>query len=73
MSSYGVSDISAGAGEGVCGMLNGTDLTLRSIARLGAYEGGRSVGVDTFIKNEMVEVGGFSEDDRERFGKEILG
>ena len=33
----GVSDVSAGAGEGVGGMVNRTGLTLESIIRSGAY------------------------------------
>ena len=38
----GVSDISAGAGEGIGGMVNGAGLTLKSIPRLGACGGGDS-------------------------------
>ena len=38
MGSDGVSDISAGAGEGVGGMVNGTGLTLGSVAWSGACE-----------------------------------
>ena len=40
----GLSDISAGAGEGFGGMVNGAGLTLGSIARSGASEGGSTVG-----------------------------
>ena len=49
----GVSDISAGAGKGVGGMVNGTGLTSGSIARSGAC------GTETHINNEFVGVGGF--------------
>ena len=42
MGGDGVSDISAGAGEGVGGMVNGTGLTSGSIARSGACGGGDS-------------------------------
>ena len=40
MGGDGVSDVSAGPGEGVGGMVNGTGLTLGSIARSGACGGG---------------------------------
>ena len=39
----GISDISAEAGEGVGGMVNGAGLTSGSIARLGASGGGSTV------------------------------
>ena len=73
MGGDGVSDVSAGAGEGVDGMVNGTGLTSRSIARSGACGGGRSVGAETHINNEVAELGGFPEHDRVGFGKKILG
>ena len=43
MGSDGISDISAGTGEGVDRMVNGSGLTSGSIARLGACEGQRLV------------------------------
>ena len=42
MGSDGVSDVSAGAGEGVGGIVNGTGLTSGSIARLRACGDGDS-------------------------------
>ena len=53
MGGDGVSDISAGAGEGVGGMVNGAGLTSGSIARLGASRGGSTVGVETRVDNEL--------------------
>ena len=64
MGSDGVSDISAGAGEGVDGMVNGTSFTSGSMAGSGACWGGRSVGAETRIDNLLTEVGGFLEGDR---------
>ena len=58
MGDDGISDISAGAGKGVGGMVNGTGLTSGSIARSGAYGGSSSMGVETRIDNELAEVGG---------------
>ena len=43
MGGDGVSDISAGAGKEVGGMVNGTGLTLGSVARSGACGGGRDL------------------------------
>ena len=60
----GLSDISAGAGERVGGMVNGTGLTSGSVARSGACGGGRSVGSKTRINNELAVVEGFLEGDR---------
>ena len=60
MGDDGVSDVSAGAGEGVGRMVNGTSHTSGSIARLGACGGGSSVGAEIRVDNELVEVGGFS-------------
>ena len=62
-----------GAVEAVGGLLNGTGLTSGSIARSGACVGGSSVGAETHVDNVLVEVGGFSEDDRGGFGKKFLG
>ena len=59
MDSDGISDVSAGDGKGVGGMVNGTGLTSRSIAGPGARGGGRSVGVEISVHNELAEVGGF--------------
>ena len=42
MGGDGASDISAGAGEGVGGMMNGAGLTSKSIARSGTCGGGSS-------------------------------
>ena len=39
--------------------MNGIGLTSRSIIRSGACKGGKSVGAETRIDNEFVEVGGF--------------
>ena len=73
MGGVGVSDVSAGAGKGVGGMVNETGLISRSIAKLGACGGGSSVGAKTRIDNELAEVGWLSEGDRGGFGKKILG
>ena len=53
MGGDGVSDVSAGAGEGVGGMVNGTGLTSRSMARSGA------VGAEIHINNELADVRDF--------------
>ena len=58
MGGDGVSDVSAGAGEGVGVMMNGTGLTSGSIARLGACGGGSYVRAETSI-DELAEVRGF--------------
>ena len=47
MGGDGVSDINAGAGEGVGRMVNGAGLTLGSIARSGASGGGSTMGGDS--------------------------
>ena len=60
MGGDGVSDISAGAGEGVGRMMNGAGLTSGSIARSGAFGGGSSVGVETHVNNVLAEVRAFS-------------
>ena len=54
MGGDGVSDISAGAGEGVGVMVNGASLT----------SGGSTVGVENCVDNELAKVRGFSEGDR---------
>ena len=63
MGGNGVSDISAGAGEGVGGMVNGAGFASGSIARSGASGGGSTVGAETRI-DELAKVRGFSEGDR---------
>ena len=55
MGSNGVSEVGAGAGERVGGMVNGTNLVLGSTA------GHEQVGC---VHNELVEVGEFFESDR---------
>ena len=61
MGGDGISDISSGAGEGVGGMVNGADLTLGSIARLGANGSGSTVGADTRVDNELVTMNSLPE------------
>ena len=51
-------------------MVNGTSLPSGSIARPGAY-GTWSVGAETCVHNELAEVGGFFESDRERFDEDV--
>ena len=55
------SDISAGAGEGVDGVVIEAGLASGSIARSGASEGGSTVGAETLVDNDLVKVRGFSE------------
>ena len=59
--------------EGVGGVVNGAGLTLGSIARSGASGGGRTVGRETGVDNELANVRGFSEGDRRGFSKKALG
>ena len=56
MGGDGVSDISAGAGEGVGGMVNGAGLTSGSISRSGASGGGSTMGAKTCVDNELAKV-----------------
>ena len=63
MDGDGVSDISAGAHEGVGGMVNGTGLTSESIVRLGVIRGGSTEGAETCVDNELAKVRGFLEGD----------
>ena len=65
-----VSDVSARAGEEVCRMVNGTDLTSGPIEKPGACGGGGCVGAETHINNELVEVVSFRK--VTGFGKEVL-
>ena len=58
MGGNGVSD-SAGAGEGVGGVVNGAGLTSGLIARSGASGGGSTVGTETGVDNELAKVRGF--------------
>ena len=48
-------------------MVNGTILALGSFARFGARGGGRIMGAETDVNNELAEVGGFSESDRKLY------
>ena len=73
MSSDGVSQVGAGAGERVGEMVNGTNLASGTIAGLGTCGSGRYVGAGTRVFNELAEVGEFSEGDRGGFGKEVHG
>ena len=61
MGGNGVSNISARAGEGVGGVVNGAGLTSGSIARSGASGGGRS-GFDAVVVNRCP----FMRSERER-------
>ena len=63
MGGDGVSDISAGAGEGVGRMVNGASVT----------SGGSTVGAETRVDNELAKVKGFLKGDRQEFGKKVLG
>ena len=58
MGGYGVNDINAGAGEGVCRMVNGADLLTS-----GLLQGREPVGVETCVGTELAKVRGFSEGD----------
>ena len=64
MGGDGVSEVGAGAGVRVGGMVNGTSLASGSIAGPEACGDGRSVGAETCVHNELVKVGGFFESDR---------
>ena len=59
MGGNGVSEVGVGAGERVGRMVNGTSLASGSIAGPGACGGGRSVGAEICVHNELAEVGGF--------------
>ena len=65
MGGDGVSDIGAGAGEGVGRVVNGAGLTSGYIARSGASGGASTVGIETRVDNELAKVRGF--------GKKVLG
>ena len=59
MGSYGVSEVRAGAGERVGGMVDGTNLTLGSIAGSGACGGGRLMGWRLVSTMSLWRLGGF--------------
>ena len=44
-----------------------------SVAGSGASGGGRIMGAEAHVHNELAEVWGFAKRDRERFDKEVLG
>ena len=69
MGGDGIND-SVEAGEGVSRMVNGVGHTSGSIASSEACGGDSSVGAETCVDNEL-EVRGFSEGDRWRFGKKV--
>ena len=56
MGGDGVSDISAGAGEGVGRMVNEAGLISGSIARSEASGGGSTLGAETHVDNELAKV-----------------
>ena len=72
MGSDGVCVVGAGAGERVGRMVNGTSRASGSIAGPGTSGSSRSVGVETSVHNEFLEVGGFLKV-TEGFGKEVMG
>ena len=53
MGSDGVSEVRAGAGERVGGMVNG------QVLHRGLLQGQEPVGIETCVHNELAEVGGF--------------
>ena len=59
MGSNVISEVGAAAGGRVGGMVNGTSLASGSIAGPRACGGGRSVGTETCVHNELAEIGGF--------------
>ena len=69
MGSYGVSEVGTLAGR----RMNGAGLTPRSVTGSGAGRGGRIMGAEARVHNELVEVGWFVESDRGWFDEEILG
>ena len=74
MSSDGVSDVSAGAGERVGRMVNGTVLTSGSTASSRACGGGAGLWGQRLVSTmSWQRLGGFSEGDRRRLGEEVLG
>ena len=44
-------------------MVNGTNLTMGPIIGSGTGEDDRIMGVETGVKNELVEIGGFAENE----------
>ena len=53
-------------------MVNGAGLTSGPIAMSGASGGGSTVGVKISVDNKLAKVRGFSEGDRQGFGKKVL-
>ena len=53
--------------------MNAAGLTPRSVAGSGASGGGRIMGAEARVHNELVEVRGFAESDRVRFVEEVMG
>ena len=60
MGGDGVSDVSAGAGEEVGGMVNGAGLISGSIARSGACGSGSSVEAETHVDRSLSKNAGLS-------------
>ena len=58
------SDLHTGAGELVCWMVNVTSLTAGSVLSE-TSGGGSTVGVETCVKDKLLEVGRFLEKERE--------
>ena len=73
MGGYGVGEVSTGTGEQVDRIENETNLTPRPIAGSGAGGGGRIMGAETGVNNELEEVGRLTESDGKGFTEEVLG
>ena len=73
MGGDGISDISAGAGEGVGGMVNGAGLTSRSIARSGASGVAVLWGRRLVSTMSWQSLWGFQKVTDGGFGKKVLG
>ena len=58
MCSYWVTGVSTKTGDRLRGMMNGTISTPESISGLGAGVGGKTMGTEIPINNDLVEVGG---------------
>ena len=61
MCSYGVGVVSTGVDERVGRRVHRTSLALGCAAGSGASGDGRTMGAETRVNNELVEVGGFLE------------
>ena len=68
-----VGEVGTGTGERVHGMGNGTYFTQGPFAGPGASGGGRIMGVEIGVNNELMDVGRFEKSDRGKFGEEVLG